>query len=403
MAARTHYYGPAEVGQRYLIRHGAFFRFDIRYTHPTAKKGNLDLKLFSLLSCLALVSACETTSGAPTPAARPPTPVQTITVEPTEIPSSLSAVGSLESPQTTELSTEIGGKIVSLNIPEGKQVKQGHVLARIDYEQAQAAVMIAQARSTNAKKTLERLKKLSLRARSQQALDDARAELDSASGQLADAQSVLRKTTIAAPFSGVLGLKLVSLGAYLDPGTPIVRLTQVNPLHLIFTLPQRYVLQLKTGQTVRSAVGDCAQTFSAVLSVIDPYIDPATRSVQIQAVVPNTEGTLLPGMAAAVRVEIKNIPNALLVPEEAIIRRGTKRLVYTVGPEQTVTPTEIRLGQFFMNRVQIEHGLSPGDSIVVAGHQKLGPGAKVAPQAYEPVANPNLALGADNKTMECEF
>ena len=403
MAARTHCYGPAEVGQRYLIRHGAFFRFDIRYTHPTAKKGNLDLKLFSLLSCLALVSACETTSGAPTPAARPPTPVQTITVEPTEIPSSLSAVGSLESPQTTELSTEIGGKIVSLNIPEGKQVKQGHVLARIDYDQAQAAVMIAQARSTNAKKTLERLKKLSLRARSQQALDDARAELDSASGQLADAQSVLRKTTIAAPFSGVLGLKLVSLGAYLDPGTPIVRLTQVNPLHLIFTLPQRYVLQLKTGQTVRSAVGDCAQTFRAVISVIDPYIDPATRSVQIQAVVPNTEGTLLPGMAAAVRVEVKNIPNALLVPEEAIIRQGTKRLVYTVGPEQTVTPTEIRLGQFFMNRVQIEHGVSPGDSIVVAGHQKLGPGAKVAPQSYEPVANPNLALGADNKTMECEF
>ena len=403
MAARTHCYGPAEVGQRYLIRHGAFFRFDIRYTHHTAKKGNLDLKLFSLLSCLALVSACETTSGAPTPAARPPTPVQTITVEPTEIPSSLSAVGSLESPQTTELSTEIGGKIVSLNIPEGKQVKQGHVLARIDYDQAQAAVMIAQARSTNAKKTLERLKKLSLRARSQQALDDARAELDSASGQLADAQSVLRKTTIAAPFSGVLGLKLVSLGAYLDPGTPIVRLTQVNPLHLIFTLPQRYVLQLKTGQTVRSAVGDCAQTFRAVISVIDPYIDPATRSVQIQAVVPNTEGTLLPGMAAAVRVEVKNIPNALLVPEEAIIRQGTKRLVYTVGPEQTVTPTEIRLGQFFMNRVQIEHGVSPGDSIVVAGHQKLGPGAKVAPQSYEPVANPNLALGADNKTMECEF
>ncbi len=403
MAARTHCHGPTEVEQRYLIRHGAFFRFDIRYTHPTAKKGNLDLKLFSLLSCLALVSACETTSGAPTPAARPPTPVQTITVEPTEIPSSLSAVGSLESPQTTELSTEIGGKIVSLNIPEGKQVKQGHVLARIDYDQAQAAVMIAQARSTNAKKTLERLKKLSLRARSQQALDDARAELDSASGQLADAQSVLRKTTIAAPFSGVLGLKLVSLGAYLDPGTPIVRLTQVNPLHLIFTLPQRYVLQLKTGQTVRSAVGDCAQTFRAVISVIDPYIDPATRSVQIQAVVPNTEGTLLPGMAAAVRVKVKNIPNALLVPEEAIIRQGTKRLVYTVGPEQTVTPTEIRLGQFFMNRVQIEHGVSPGDSIVVAGHQKLGPGAKVAPQSYEPVANPNLALGADNKTMECEF
>lgn len=361
------------------------------------------MRLLTTLCLLALLSACETTSGAPTPVERPPTPVQTIVLEPAEIPSTLSAVGSLVSPQTTELSTEIGGKIVSLNIPEGKRIKKGHVLARIDYEQAQAAVVIAQARATNAQKTLERLKKLSSRARSQQALDDARAELDSAAGQVADATSVLRKTTLAAPFSGVLGLKLVSLGAYLDPGTPIVRLTQINPLHLIFTLPQRYVLQLKTGQTVRSAVGDCAQTFSAVISVIDPYIDPATRSVQIQAVVPNTEGTLLPGMAAAVRVEIENIPNALLVPEEAIIRQGTKRLVYTVGPEQTVTPTEIRLGQFFMNRVQIEHGVSAGDSIVVAGHQKLGPGAKVAPQPYEPIANPNLALGVNSKTMECEF
>jgi membrane fusion protein (multidrug efflux system) len=108
-------------------------------------------------------------------------------------------------------------------------------------------------------------------------------------------------------------------------------------------------------------------------------------------------------MAAAIRVELKNIPNALLVPEEAIIRQGTKRLVYTVGPEQTVTPTEIRLGQFFMNRVQIEQGVSPGDHIVVAGHQKLGPGVKVAPQPYEPVVNPNLGLGADNNTMDCEF
>jgi len=361
------------------------------------------MKLFSTLCCLALVSACETTSGAPTPAARPPTPVQTITLEPTEISSTLSAVGSLASPQTTELSTEIGGKIVSLNIPEGKQVQQGHVLARIDYEQAQATVVIAQARYTNAQKTLERLKKLSARARSQQALDDARAELESANGQLADAKSVLRKTTLAAPFSGVLGLKLVSLGAYLDPGTPIVRLTQVKPLHLIFTLPQRYVLQLKTGQTIRAAVGDCAETFSAAISVIDPYIDPATRSVQIQALVPNTQGTLLPGMAATVRVELKNIPEALLVPEEAIIRRGTKRLVYTVGPEQTVDLAEVRLGQFFKNRVQIEQGVSPGDSIVVAGHQKLGPGAKVAPQPYEAVANPNLALGANTTSMECEF
>lgn len=346
---------------------------------------------------------CEPTAGAPSPTEPPPIPVQTIAVEVAAIPRTVSAVGSLESPQTTELSTEIGGKVVSLNILEGKPIKKGHVLARIDYEQAQAAVTIAQARYHNAQKTLERLKKLSARARSQQALDDAQAELEAAEGQLADARTVLRKTTIDAPFSGVLGLKQVSLGAYLDPGTPIVRLTQVDPLHLIFTLPQRYVPQLKIGQTVRGAVGDCTVTFTADVSVIDPYIDPATRSVQVQAVVPNAEGQLLPGMAAAVRIELGHIPNAVLIPEEAVIRQGTQRLVYTVGQENTVTPTEVTLGQVFSNQVQIENGLAPDAVVVAAGHQKLRPGAKVAPQMYEPVANPNLQLGSDGKIGKCEF
>ena len=346
---------------------------------------------------------CEPTAGAPSPTEPPPIPVQTIAVELAEIPLTVSAVGSLESPQTTELSTEIGGKVVSLNIPEGKPIKKGHVLARIDFEQAQAAVTIAQARYHNAQKTLERLKKLSARARSQQALDDAQAELESAAGQLADARTVLRKTTIDAPFSGVLGLKQVSLGAYLDPGTPIVRLTQVDPLHLIFTLPQRYVPQLKIGQTVRGAVGDCTVTFSADVSVIDPYIDPATRSVQIQAVVPNATGQLLPGMAAAVRIELGHVPQAVLIPEEAVIRQGTKRLVYTLGQDNTATPTEVSLGQFFANRVQIEQGLGQGDVVVAAGHQKLRPGAKVVPQTYEPVANPNLQLGSDGTAIACEF
>jgi len=333
----------------------------------------------------------------------PPIPVQTVTVTPTPIPRTLSAVGTLESPQSTELAAERAGKLVFLDVPEGKEVKAGHVLARIDYEQAQATVDIAQARHKNAQETLTRLRTLSAKATVQQSLDDARAALEMAQGQLEDAKVALSKTTIAAPFTGVLSLRQVSLGAYLDTGKSIVRLTQVRPLHLIFSLPQRFVSQVKIGQTVRGAASSCQEKFTAQVSAIDPFLDPATRSVRIQAVVANESGRLLPGMAAEVHLETDHIPDALLIPQEAVIRQGTKRLVYTMQPDGAVQSTEVKLGLFFVNQVQVEEGLKAGAVVVAAGHQKLRPGARVNPQPYEPIANPNLDLGLSDTTVPCEF
>jgi membrane fusion protein (multidrug efflux system) len=356
--------------------------------------------IFALLSGL---TACQSPAGGPGGDGRPPTPVQTVAVTPSQIPRILPAVGNLESPQSTELAAERAGKVVFLDIPEGQEVKTGHILARIDDEQARAAVTIAQARYKNAQDTLARLKTLPARATSQQALDDAQAELEAAAGQLEDARVALRKTMIPAPFSGVLGLRQVSLGAYLDTGNTIVRLTQIRPLHLIFSLPQRYVSQIKVGQTVRGAASNCEEKFTAQVSAIDPFLDPATRSVQIQAIVPNESGRLLPGMAATVGLEVEQISDALLIPQAAVIRQGTKRLVYTVDADGYVQPHEITVGLFFVTEVQVESGLQAGDVVVAAGHQKLRPGAKVAPQPYEPIDNPNLDLGVNGMALPCEF
>lgn len=359
--------------------------------------------LIGVLVLAGGVVACQSGSGGPDGNIRPPVPVQTVTITPTPIPRTLPAVGSLESPQSTELAAERAGKLVFLDVPEGREVKAGHVLARIDYEQAQAAVQIAQARYNNAQETLARLKTLPAKATSQQALDDARAELEAAEGQLEDAKVALQKTTITAPFTGVLSLRQVSLGAYLDAGAPIVRLTQIKPLHLIFSLPQRYVAQVKLGQTVRGAASNCEEKFTAHVSAIDPFIDPATRSVRIQAIVPNESGRLRPGMATIVRLEVDNIPDALLIPQAAIIRQGTKRIVYTVEPDNHVQSKEVILGLFFVNQVQVESGLEAGEVVVALGHQKLRPGAKVDPQPYEPITNPNLDLGVNGTAVPCEF
>lgn len=359
---------------------------------------------FSVLLGFVWVSAaCRPAADTQGGGARPPIPVQTVEVTPTPIPRTLPAMGSLESPQSTQLAAERAGRLVFLDVPEGQEVKAGHVLARIDYEQAQAAVHVARARYHNAKETLARLQALPARATSQQALDDARAELEAAEGQLEDAQVALRKTTITAPFTGVLSLRQVSLGAYLDAGDPVVRITQVQPLHLIFSLPQRYIPQVKLGQTVRGAVGNCEERFTARVSAIDPFIDPDTRSVKVQAIVPNESGRLLPGMAADVRLEVEQIPDALLIPQEAVIRQGTKRLVYTVEPDGHVQSKEVILGLFFVKQVHVESGLHAGEVVVAAGHHKLRPGAKVDPQPYEPTDNPNVDLGVNGSAVPCEF
>ncbi len=344
------------------------------------------------------------TEGAPRDQAPAPIPVQTITLEATRMPRTIAAVGSLESPHTTQVTADRGGKVVFLDIPEGQEVETGHVLARIDPDEAQAAVDVVRARYQNAQETLARLKQLSTKARSQQALDDAHASVRATKGELDEARTVLRKMTIQAPFTGRLGLRRVSLGAYLEPGDAVVRITQTQPLHLVFSLPQQHVSKIQNGQVVRGVAGNCDSTFTAIVSVIDPFLDRETRSVTIQAIVPNEDGNLLPGMAAALRLEIADVADALLVPAESIIRQGSKRLVYTVQEHNIVGSRPVVLGQFSLQRVEVLSGLHSGDTIVVSGHQKLRPGAVVQPHAYEPIDNPNLELGASKVLLTaCHF
>jgi membrane fusion protein (multidrug efflux system) len=358
-----------------------------------------------LAAGLALLSGCQggPAGGVPN-RENPPVVVQTITIEPIEIARTLSAVGGLESPETTQLSAEFAGTVVFLDIPEGREIPAGHILARLDDRRADAAVTIARARRANAHERLARLRRLHAKdVISQQELDDAVAELDAAEGALADAETALGKTAIRAPFTGILSLRQVSLGAYVEAGAPIVRLTQIEPLKLIVSVPQRHLSQLAVGQTVRGVAGSCENEFEGTISVIDPYVDPATRAVRVQAIVPNADGKLRPGMAAAVKLEVGRIGDALLVPQEAIVRQGTRTIVYRLDLDGSALPQEVELGEFFADRVQVVSGLEAGQTIVAAGHQKLRPGVRLAAETYRPVDNPNLALGAARTLAECNF
>lgn len=324
-------------------------------------------------------------------------------VQPTGIARTVRGVGTLESPQSTQISAEVGGKVTFLDVPEGARVEAGRVLARLDEQQARAEVSVARARYQNARKTIERLQKLrSERVISEQELDDATAELDSAEGQLEEALTRLDKMTIRAPFTGVLGLRQVSLGAFLEPGDPIARLTQVSPLHLVFSVPQHALDRIHLGQHIRGVVGSCGERFAGEVSVIEPFLDPQTRMFRIQAIVANEEGRLRPGMAVTLKVEVETVNDALMIPQESVIRRGPSRLVFTVAENRTAAPRKIVLGEYTTDQVEVVSGLRAGDQVVALGHQKLQPGAKVEPHPYSPIENPNLELGATRDGI-CEF
>jgi membrane fusion protein (multidrug efflux system) len=358
--------------------------------------------LFLALSGAAIAAGCGGEPPQQGGGGRPPAIVQVVTIEPRDLPQTLSAVGSLQSPQMTTVASEIAGKVVSVDIPEGRRVERRHVLARLDDAEARAALAIAAARLRNARDRLARLE--SLRAESvssEQAFDDAKSEFDAAGGEFERAETRLEKTTIQAPFTGVLGLRQVNVGQYVEPGDAVVEITQVHPLELVFSLPQRHVSEIAVGQRVLGMVGLCEARFEGRVDAIDPRVDPATRSVRVNALVPNEDGALLAGMAVRVRLLVGTIPGALVVPQEAIVRQGTKHIVYSVDGEGLAQQLEIALGEFFVDGVHVPRGLAAGARVVAAGQQKLSPGISIRAEPYVPTDNPNLELGRFGPMADC--
>jgi membrane fusion protein (multidrug efflux system) len=178
-----------------------------------------------------------------------------------------------------------------------------------------------------------------------------------------------------------------------DAGAPIVEITPAVALELHFAVPQQHVAELAVGQRVEGVVGRCELRFEGAVTAVDPRVDPRTRMVGLRAGVTKTSGELVPGMAVRVRLVVADIPKAILLPQEAIVRQGTKHVVYTLNAKNEAEQHDVALGEFFVDGVQIASGIAAGDTVVVAGQQKLRPGALAAPSPWTPVANPNLEIG----------
>lgn len=341
-----------------------------------------------------LTLACDEGPANGRTAGRPSLPVQTVVAQARELPRTVSAVGSLESPEMTTLASEIAGTIVSLAIPEGERVDAGHVVMRLDDAEARATVSVTRARLNNATSQRKRVEQLfGSGVASVQQRDDAVSAYEAASGAHREATTRLGKHVLRSPYPGSFGLRQVDVGDYVRAGDPVVEISATDALEIRFALPQRYIPDISTGQKVLGIAGRCGPRFEATLIAIDPRVDPRTRMVGIRAAVTEGASQLHPGMAVRLRLVTEVFADAVVVPQEAIVRQGTRHRVFLVSEDGTVQPHAVELGDYFVDGVHVLGGIEPGDVVVVAGQQKLRVGTAVRPIPFERVENPNVTVG----------
>ena len=312
------------------------------------------------------------------PAARPPVPVLVVNVVTAPATDTFRAVGSLLADESVVIRSEIAGRIGSLDIEEGRRVEKGRVLARLADEEWTAI-----ARQNEATLSLQQLKMtraVELRDKkvmSQQEYDETQAALDQARAALALARARLDKTVIRAPFSGILGLRRVSPGNYLEAGQELVNLEAIDVLKVDFSVPERFAVQLQPGQTVNVRINAFpGESFPGAVYAIDPRIDETTRSFLLRARIANSDGRLRPGMFADAELVLAVRADALWVPEQAIVPVGEQQFVYRVVNGKALL-TLVQLGLRKPGQVEVTTGLEAGAAIVSEGQQKLIDGTDV--------------------------
>lgn len=328
---------------------------------------------------------------AQTPAAPRPVPVETALVQKGEIADEVEALGTLMADESVAIAPEIAGRLVNLGFREGDRVKLGQTLVELDttilgQELKQAEVDLGLSRDT-----FERASSLVQRGSGTRvSLEQAQAQLAAAEVRLALGKARLEKATITAPIEGVVGLRAVSVGTYLTPGQTIVTLANLDPIKVDFRVPELLLRSIESRQKIRvrlDALPD--RSFEGEVYAIDPVVDVNGRAIRLRARIANADLVLKPGLFARVTVVTGVRPDALIVPESAVVPDGEAKAVYVVDDGRAKL-TRIKLGKRLPGRVEVASGLSLGQRIVTTGQFRLRDGTAV--ELPRPQANAGTTL-----------
>jgi multidrug efflux system membrane fusion protein len=344
-------------------------------------------------------------------------------VERQDVPVYLSGLGSVTAFNTANIKSRVDGQIMKVNVREGQDVRQGELLIEIDsrpfqvqVEQLQAQLFRDQAQLRDAKLNLERYTALLPSGSiAQQQVDTQKALVDQLEGtvrndqaQIDSAKLNITYSHITAPFSGRIGLRQVDPGniVHASDTNPMLILTQLQPIAVIFTLPEdvlpRVAEQMRRAQLEVDAFSRDDQTKLATgkLLTIDNQIDPTTGTAKLKAVFENKDSKLWPNQFVNADLRVETRKNSTVLPTAAILRGPQGAFVYTVNPDKTVQDKPITIALTQGDITVVSDGVNPGDTVVTDGQDKLQRGSRIEPRGGPPIRNTNAPVtGAVERPM----
>jgi membrane fusion protein (multidrug efflux system) len=303
--------------------------------------------------------------------------VEAVIVAPQLLYDRITTTGTLIANEEVQLRPEVSGRITGVHFDEGRRVRKGDLLLQINDSELKAQSSRKEYETRLAANDESRKRSLlDINAISREEYDKSLNTLRMLQAEMDVIRSQLAQREIRAPFDGVIGLRYVSEGGFVNSNMLAATMQDLDPMKVEFTVPEKYARRLNDGTNVMVRVGDSEEEYRGVIYAVESKIDPATRTIKSRATIPNPESRLIPGSFAKIEITLAELYDALVIPAEAIIPElsGQKVFVCTGGQSK---PVSVTTGIRTERGVQITEGLAPGDTLITTGLLQLSDGRAV--------------------------
>lgn len=304
-------------------------------------------------------------------------PVKALIVHPVDLDNRIFTSGTVLPDESVELSSEASGKITAIYFKEGERVRKGDLLLTINDADMQAQLQrFKYQEALLVEREFRQRMLLEKEAVSQEVYDRALADLNTNRAEMLMVEAQIAKTQVKAPFDGIIGLRMVSEGSFISPGTRIAPLVKMQPVKIEFSIPERYVSEVKPGNPIIFYFGNASKRYEAKVYAVEPIIDQATRTLRLRALYSNPGLEVIPGSFATVELVLNTFYEAVSIPTEALVPMLGIQLVY-LYKNGIAEPMEVKTGIRTSDLIQITSGLNPGDTIITTGILQLRKGMPV--------------------------